>query len=1785
MGDAQSAQREDRGEAAAAEQEAPSDTKETPLRNNGQISELHAKADESKEELNGLREEVLPQVSVVLPPKDASEEEEEQEVPMRNDEEDEAHEEDTKEMEAKQNDLNEGFKKFFSSISLKLTVKRGSVDRGETERPPTEEEPGKPEGGREPPVSDGEQVRQEAPNESSSYQTPVDQTSADFPGKPDENTTETKEEVPASADEEPPPLPSSPDDKDTPFKKFFSTGLFSGLKKKKKSTDDEVTEKELMDLRRKKAAEQEVIPGVEVTAAEEEPEENQAADEAQTAASQEKVQSSPLKRLLSGSSFKRSSKKQRGRRSSDSRLSISGEHGADIQSSTESAEIQKEEAPAQPCSDPPPAEEGAWSSFKKLVTPQKLRKKSEDTSASVEAAKAAEGEPASEEGPRRKDSSVSWEAVLCGSGRRRSRKTSDEEEETPQADVEKQETEEAPGGPNEASAEDEGSTWRSFKKLVTPKRKAKDDEEEGKNAAQSEEALQEESPFSVKKLLSGQKNRRSVEKQAAPAEADLEEPAGEDETPAVVPLSEFDQEGTEDQVPEEADAEPQQDLPLETEKLLPPEGQQAKEILDEASGNEGSEAPRTVEELEDLSDENSDLQALSDIPEEGVATEGAELDDTLAEKLVELTSEAITAPEPTDFTLTEETEMVSAVSQFSESSETSENATPVPAEGALLDMEMSLQEVSQTTSTSPEAVQGPPEEQSSERSASIQILGETADPHGQVLNDLETQNLILGSGDAPETSPTEEPSSPEPDADEVQKVQLSESIEAPEGDYHLEECAAKAPEEESETFPEEEERPGDAVMDQSEEEHPDEAASPEQIQILPDSKVQTTEDLSEETPSGQADDPEAASRDDPSVMVPPEADAEEPREEPETTEETDQADVTAQPHLEEDTTPPPEDTLMESEEPKTAAQRLTEETPEPEDEGADAAQTDVSEAAEIQEVKGDDASGSENDVETPSSEDAPSPEGVPGEPEQSEQHLTVGPNEEDNRDPDVLHGEISTASEVQEAAKVCLVESSEDVPPEKDSEEPKLSEGAEEETPEMDQGAPPSHDLQSAEGDSDEPEQTAEQENKEPEPDVPEKDFSEAQQTSGLQSEESRVQSLMEDLVEEDLCPSETAEEPRLEPGVLPSVHVEPENTAEAILLDPGEEEEPVCEDLESEPQIHQDLPDRRAAAAEEGVLPPDAQPENVPPPEGTGSPAEKETAEQTLKIPHPHRAQAELQDSPAEAVQELPASSALHVSSINQEPSIAWLLEKTTCPQTSAGESAQVSAEAFWETKICAVEERLEGGAAAELPASEARAAVTVDAAAMEVASCSLRETLLKKPHLLLHEPLIGVLAGEEEFSSTVETTAPLEADRSSESAQAASTVQMMHMPTVEYEENHRIQVQVKDVDVRWAQRSVESLVELGVTESREVIDVCHECIQRVEKLSAASHTEEEVINEVAEVTFHEVVQEIQGHFKQDEAGTRLSFEEVVYDLETTAPLEGDRISASAEESSTVLMMHAPTVEPEDSMEHDHRHLEEHLEKQVPPGDATAEEPARAELSAVQTRQNQIAAQPSSRSNLGLISSIGNVEPPSSLSLEFKLNIQFGQVTPPAPPAGRVGAVQQADSSESEAQNQNSSEAAESSTRSPKRAALQDVGIQAMEPVEEVQTTERRAPSVQAADAVSPLGPKDKRSIFLGKPEPSQPKPEEAPKQSDEDNDQEVWLDAEEDIYSQEDPQGSSGGPHQQEPADELRGRSQTGPGAAERPSETLKPAGASDLDSEGEDFAVALEDLESRAAPADED
>uniref|UniRef100_A0A4W6EY24 A kinase-anchoring proteins AKAP-5 and AKAP-12 calmodulin (CaM)-binding domain-containing protein n=1 Tax=Lates calcarifer TaxID=8187 RepID=A0A4W6EY24_LATCA len=679
------------------------------------------------------------------------------------------------EMDAKQNDINESFRRFFSNIGLKLTVKRGSPEKAEI---PTDvpDETNKEESNQAEDIEDmaketnsdnAEQnidlnaVQETYDNDSTTCPTLTDVTSEDVRENAEEKTTEVesdnvdtatpvdeheKAQQDATVEEDVHPAsPSSPEaEVVSPIKKFFTTGIFSGLRKKKKPTENETTEKELVDMGKKET--------VETTEQQDkEKEENELKEEILSAddgkspprdpttitvnepeitSSQEKVQASPLKRLLSGSSLKKHSKKQRGRKSSDAKLSDSGEHFSDqLMSSTESAENQKEESPAQPTVEPAGEEDGAWASFKKLVTPKKRMKKpstNEETQipASVEETKPSEGEQLSdqstEEDKKRKDSSVSWEAVLCGSGRRRSRgrKTSDSEDETPQAENDNKKQESPLEGSNEVdeilasspkqagspSEGDGGSTWKSLKKLVTPKRKAKDEEESKDNIQSDSEATQDDPSFSIKKLLPGRKKRKSAEKQdqVSSDEADKDVVSGDEdsETPAVVPLSEFDT--------------------VET-------GVHVK--------TQAPTAPVSNEEPEDLTDLISKHQQLSDIPEEGVitetmatpasVTEEAARDDTIAEDLIEITSEAITAPEPVDITLADETEMISAVSQLSESSKTSGNTTPVPVEYDVKDTEAVLYQVVETISISPKAIPVCSDEVSSERiagSVSHQIL-------------------------------------------------------------------------------------------------------------------------------------------------------------------------------------------------------------------------------------------------------------------------------------------------------------------------------------------------------------------------------------------------------------------------------------------------------------------------------------------------------------------------------------------------------------------------------------------------------------------------------------------------------------------------------------------------------------------------------------------------------------------------------------------------------------------------------------------------------------------------------------------------------------------------------------------------------------------------------------------------------------------------------------------------------------------------------------------------------
>lgn len=295
----------------------------------------------------------------------------------------------------------------------------------------------------------------------------------------------------------------------------------------------------------------------------------------------------------------------------------------------------------------------AWSSFKKLVTPKRRVKRSsesEDEATGEKQAKSAtlsssesapladksveeeakedkptEEEPKTEnteklvsstEEPKRKmDTSVSWEALMCmGGPKKRTRKTSDSDDEetkveeesaaeaavegeqegkTEAAIVSSQETEgEVVSSPEPLSTPPEReSTWDTLKRMVMPKNKAKVEEkpEEAAEQVQSDsEAPKDESSFSLRKLFPGRRKKK-VEKQASAEQGSGEE---DSETPAVVPLSEYD-----DQV----EAEAEQEAPAEPAEV------QIKVTDDDRSP---SWIPATVEDGDDKHDQ------LSDIPEE-----------------------------------------------------------------------------------------------------------------------------------------------------------------------------------------------------------------------------------------------------------------------------------------------------------------------------------------------------------------------------------------------------------------------------------------------------------------------------------------------------------------------------------------------------------------------------------------------------------------------------------------------------------------------------------------------------------------------------------------------------------------------------------------------------------------------------------------------------------------------------------------------------------------------------------------------------------------------------------------------------------------------------------------------------------------------------------------------------------------------------------------------------------------------------------------------------------------
>ncbi|TMS11997.1 hypothetical protein E3U43_016955 [Larimichthys crocea] len=303
----------------------------------------------------------------------------------------------------------------------------------------------------------------------------------------------------------------------------------------------------------------------------------------------------------------------------------------------------------------------AWSSFKKLVTPKKRVKRSSESDdeatgekpaksatlsssesapladKSVEEEEAKEDKPTEEEQktetteklvssteePKKKmDTSVSWEALMCmGGPKKRARKTSDsddeetkieeelpaaaaeveEESKTEAAIVTSQNTEsegEVASSPEPLTSPPEReSTWDTLKRMVMPKNKAKVEEkpEESAEQVQSDSELpKEESSFSLRKFLPGRRKKKA-EKQASTGSGEEDS-----DTPAVVPLSEYDE-----QVKAEAPVE--SEAPAESEAPVEPAAVQVKVSAEDRSP---SWIPATVEDIDDKRDE------LSDIPEE-----------------------------------------------------------------------------------------------------------------------------------------------------------------------------------------------------------------------------------------------------------------------------------------------------------------------------------------------------------------------------------------------------------------------------------------------------------------------------------------------------------------------------------------------------------------------------------------------------------------------------------------------------------------------------------------------------------------------------------------------------------------------------------------------------------------------------------------------------------------------------------------------------------------------------------------------------------------------------------------------------------------------------------------------------------------------------------------------------------------------------------------------------------------------------------------------------------------
>ncbi|XP_057715921.1 titin-like [Corythoichthys intestinalis] len=582
---------------------APEEDRDTLLKNNGQIA---GKSDTPLGDVNDICEddkaennssEKLPNVETLLQNVTAVENESNKET-----EEEEEISLEVIEVEAKQNDINESFKTFFSKVGLKFTLKRGSRDQGEIGADG-------PESTEDENLADGTQVPTDLENSQTEAGGPDEEwTHIDTPAELDTSS-------PSCANEEAPM---------SPIKKFFTTGIFAGLQKKRVSLEEEIMTREMFLQTAEETAEDQKEDTQSSQVPFEDTEDNPSTEqvsEPETPKEMENVPSSPLKRLLLGSRLMML-KRQKDEKEGEEPKSIGASDQPDV------AENNANQNSAPPAED----EESPWTTFKKLLSPKKRANRPISNDDNVQNSKdelLPNQEDHVDKDKKRKDS---WDPVKRGI----SHPASELDAETTPVGVNDAEAVEhdehakvSAGEGAMSSAQDEvESAWDTFKRLMSPKRKAKPLDQGLRSPVQ--EDMQENLSFSAR-FFPDWKKRKSISNkdQETPLGNDDRELAAGDvtsETPAVVPSSNYNRVKVEaketDDTSIKADAQFNQDLSSEVTEPAHPSDEESRQNA-EASENQGTDED-SVEFTAFVG------KALSDITEEGDFTES-----TVAEDLIE----------------------------------------------------------------------------------------------------------------------------------------------------------------------------------------------------------------------------------------------------------------------------------------------------------------------------------------------------------------------------------------------------------------------------------------------------------------------------------------------------------------------------------------------------------------------------------------------------------------------------------------------------------------------------------------------------------------------------------------------------------------------------------------------------------------------------------------------------------------------------------------------------------------------------------------------------------------------------------------------------------------------------------------------------------------------------------------------------------------------------------------------------------------------------------------------